>query len=247
MEAYPLWCCGFLNNRLISFSILYCATILGVSKMILLVKPMVYHAADHDRVVKIALYVLGLYLVQDTIVYLMAGNIYYCHSGTMIRVAAMYNMSIHQELVRSQKISMVHNLSDVFCVLMMLCLEIIINSINIYKAGKVSNAYRKLCKQGLAFFRVSCKTNIIQDIEMQPTQPTNGQSSRSILDGTRIVIGPNSENYSRESSNRNYLLICIVLYLNIIFCRSQTEPGARYTDWALLCWRLYSRYKSVQH
>ena len=212
--------------------------------MILLVKPMVYHAADHDRIVKIALCILGLYLVQDTIVYLTAGNIYYCHSGTMIRVAAMYNMSIHQELVRSQKMSKVHNFSDVFCVLMMLSLEIIINSINIYKAGIVSNARRKLCKQGLTFIRVSCKTNIIEDAEMQPTQ-TTGQSSRSILNGTRIIVGPNSENYTRESSNRNYLLICIVLYLNIIFCRSQTEPGARYTDWALLCWRLYTRYKLV--
>ena len=240
MEAYPLWCCGFLNNRLISFSILYCATILGVSKMILLVKPMVYHAADHDWVVKIALYVLSLYLVQDTIVYLMAGNIYYCHSGTMIRVAAMYNMSIDQELVRSQKISKVHNFSDVFCVLSMLSLEIIINSINYFKDGKVLNTYRKLSKQGVANFWFPCKRNVIADIEMQPTH-NMGQSSRNILNGTRIVVGPDSENYSRESSNRNYLLICIVMYLNIIFCRSQTEPGARYTDWALLCWRLYTR------
>ena len=242
MEAYPLWMCGFLNNRLVSFSILYCATILGCSKMILLVKPMFYHAADHERIVKIALFILGIYLAQDTVVYLMAGNIYYCHSGTMIRVAAMYNMSIDQELVRSQKISKVHNFSDVFCVLSMSSLETLINSIHYFTDGKVLNTYRKLSKQGVANFWFPCKRNVIADLEMQPTHNL-GQSSGNILNGTRIVVGPDSENYSRESSNRNYLLICIVMYLNIIFCRSQTEPGARYTDWALLCWRLYTRYK----
>ena len=242
MESYPLWMCGFLNNRLVTFPVVYCATILGFAKMVLLVKPIVFHAADHERIIKIALYILGIYLVQDTIVYLTAGNVYYCHSSTMIRVAAVYNMSIDQELVRSQKISEVHNFADYFCVLAMMSLEIIINSINCYKDGKALNAYRNLSKQAAAYLGFPCKGNLIADIEMQPTH-NMGQSSRNILDGTRIVVGPDSENYSRESSNRNYLLICVVMYLNILFARSQTEPGARYTDWALLCWRLYTRYK----
>ena len=55
------------------------------------------------------------------------------------------------------------------------------------------------------------------------------------------VEGPLADN-SRDSSNRNYVINVIVLYINIVVNRYQTSPGADHVDLALFCWRLYTRY-----
>ena len=83
-----------IQDSLLSNIISKRTMLIGYSKMILLVKPMIYHAANHELIVKIFLSVLAVYFVQDTVVYLAFGNIYYCHSGTMLCVATLYNISI---------------------------------------------------------------------------------------------------------------------------------------------------------
>ena len=246
MQAYPLWTCGFLNNRIVSFSILYSVTLLGFSKMILLINPMVYHAANHELIVKCFLSFLAIYFVQDTIVVLTFGNIYYCHSDTMLRVAALYNMTVDEDLVRAQKISGVHNIADVFCVLSMVALEIIINSINYFQKGKKIVPKKIAQLRNLRKRLIICKTTV-ENIEMGRL----AQSRRiawaddtpifNIVPAPPVVVGSNPENNSRDSSNRNYLLICVFLYLNIIFVRFQNEPEAKHLHLALLCWRVYGR------
>ena len=160
METYPLWSCGFFNNRIVSFSILYSSALLGFSKLILLIKPMIYHAADHDRIAKWLIGVLVVYLVQDTIVYLAAGN-YYCHMNTCMRVTAVYNMSVDKEVLSAQKVYIIHAICDMSCVVTMFSLEIIITQINFYRLGKYKKIYARLRKQ----VRIR-RAVVVEDMEM---------------------------------------------------------------------------------
>ena len=159
METYPLLTCGFLNNRIISSSILYATTILGLSKLVLLVKPMVYHAANHDRIGKWLIGILATYLFQDTIVYLTVGNIYYCHTDTSLRTAALYNITVDKDMLRAQKILVVHDLVDLMFILMMLCFEIMINLRTFFKFRK----YKSMCTSLRKFWN---RANSVEAIEM---------------------------------------------------------------------------------
>ena len=58
---------------------------------------------------------------------------------------------------------------------------------------------------------------------------------------THIVVEENPEDYLRYYSNRYYLMNIVLLYFFAFFLRYQTSPGANHTEFALLCWRLYSR------
>ena len=42
-------------------------------------------------------------------------------------------------------------------------------------------------------------------------------------------------------------MVVILLYVNIVFVRYQTMPGANYTEWAVLSWRMYSRSGGWEH
>ena len=228
--------CEKLNNRIVSFSILYSTTLLGLSKLILLIKPMIYHAADHDHIAKWLIGILVVYLVQDTIVYLAAGNVYYCHSETCLRVTALYNMTVDKDDLRAQKISKVHGISDALCILMMFSLEIIITQINFLKLGKYKKIYARLRKQ-----LTTRRANVVEDIEMGNLRRNHRRMGDNPESSLPIVLEDNPGDNSRDSSNRNYLMIIVVLYMNIVLVRYQTAPGANYRDLALLCWRLYSR------
>ena len=228
--------CAFLNNRIITISIIYTTALLGLSKLILLIKPILYHAADHDQIAKWLIGILVAILVQDTIVYLAAGNIYYCHKGTYLRVTALYNMTVDKDLMRAQKISKVHGLFDAFFISMTFCLEIIITLINFFKLGKYKKIYARLRKQ-LTIRRA----NVVEDIEMGNLRHNHRRMGDNTESSLAIVLEDNPGDNSRDSSNRNYLMIIVVLYINIVFVRYQTAPGANYPDLALLCWRLYTR------
>ena len=168
METYPLLTCGFLNNRIISSSILYATTMLGLSKLVLLVKPMVYHAADHDRIAKWSIGVLVTFLIQDTIVYLAVGNIYYCHTDTSLRTAALNNMTVDKDILRAQKIIAVHDFEDFMFILIIFSSEIIINLRNFFKLRK----YKRMCTKFLN------RTNSVGAIEMGNM---DGSSSRNVI------------------------------------------------------------------
>ena len=194
---------------------------------------MVYHATNHEVIVKATLYGLALYLLLDTVVYLSMGNIYYCHSGTIERTAAIYNMTFNQTEIDSMKISKVHSLCDLFGVIIITMSEITINSINCYNNKTLSKLGRQLNPRKI----MNCiKPNARVGI-MDMENIASNNNNIPIVWGESVEEAINT----RDSSNRNYLLICIWMYLNIIFVRFQTQPGARYTDLALLCWRMSSR------
>ena len=236
MDAYPLLTCGFLNNRMILVILVWPVGIIGASKMFLLLKPMVYHATNHEFIVKVTLYGLALYLSLDTVVYLSMGNVYYCHSGTMKRTAAIYNMTFNQTKINAMKISNVHVVFDLFGVFIIAMLEITINSINCYNNKTLSKLGKK-CHPRKILNCIRFKARV-GDIDAE-NNVNNNNNNNNIT----IAWGePAGEDINtRDSSNRNYLLICIWMYLNISFVRFQTQPGARYTDLALISWRMSSR------
>ena len=197
MEKYPLLTCGFFNNRIATSAILYATMMLGLSKLILLVKPMVYHAADHDRIAKWLIGILMVFLVQDTIVYLTIGNIYYCHADTSLRYAAIYNMTVDKDILNAQKISKVHGLYDASCTLTMFGLEIFITSTTCFRLRKYKKMYNSLRK----LLKIN-RADVVEEIEMNNLR----SNSREIAwaDNTqpaqlRIVMVENTMDNSRKS------------------------------------------------
>ena len=73
--------------------------------------------------------------------------------------------------------------------------------------------------------------------EHKPPNPTVAEDNMT----NHIMVDENPEDYLRYYSNRYYLMNIALLYFFAFFLRYQTSPGANYTEFALLCWRLYSR------
>ena len=109
---YPLWLCGFFNNRINGVSLLYSLMVLGTSKLVLLIKPILYHTADHTNITRYALLTLAGILIVDTVVYLTFSNPYYCHTNTMLRVASLYNKSTNVSLLKQQYVGKIHEALD---------------------------------------------------------------------------------------------------------------------------------------
>ena len=85
---------------------------------------MAFHAADHDKIVKWLLGILVAYLIQDTLIYLIVGNMYYCHTETGLRNAAIYNMTVDKGILRAQQVSEIHGIYDFSYFLILIFLAI---------------------------------------------------------------------------------------------------------------------------
>ena len=96
--------------------------------------------------------------VQDTIVYLTAGNMYYCHTDTSLRYAAIYNVTVDKDLLRAQTISRVHGIFDASCIVIMFGLEIFINLDNCVRFGK----YKQLTDRFSKVLKIH-RVNTVQD------------------------------------------------------------------------------------
>ena len=74
LDNYPLWLCGFLNNHLNFGVMVYSLVILGISKLVLLFRPMDYHSANHDQIVRYIFLGLAIFLTLDNLLYFMQSN-----------------------------------------------------------------------------------------------------------------------------------------------------------------------------
>ena len=259
LDAYPLWTCGFLNNRIISFSITYSCTLLGLSKVILLFRPMNFHAANHELIVKILLFILGIYFFVDTIVYLWFGNVNYCHTGTILRVAVLYNMDMDEDLIRAQKITKMHNFVDQFFIMILIMSEVIIIVNTSYKKGKNLLTEKRLQISRLRKW-VNLKNTRVESIEMGEIQSStrrlawdnpnfeNNQNSNITNNVIKPITAPqipqtsNLNLHDRTYSNRLYLLVCGGMNLGFILTRQQIDSDGKYLAQALLFWRVFTRF-----
>ena len=181
-DDHPLWTCGFLNNRWSSLPILFSLVVLGTSKLILLVKPIMYHSADHDLIVEYFLRILISLQVVDTVVYLAFGNSSYCHTATMERVAAIYNISANFSLVKEQHVARIHEMFDHTLFAALIFLEISINGCILvkYKKNKILKRLAQICTW-------------MSRIEMiRPAQPLESQDKDD--DTTETEAGPSHIN-----------------------------------------------------
>ena len=264
-DDYPLWTCGLLNNRWCSLPIVFCLVILGTSKLVLLVKPMIYHSADHDLIVVYSLRILISILVVDTVVYLAFGNSFYCHADTMERVAAIYNISANLSLVKEQHVGIIHEIFDHILAAALILLEISINGCILvkYKKTRILNmfaqiptlmsrievirpaqplevesqdndddtaeteagpSHRKEMRQGLPsiqynnFVKTNETINLAYPVPLVSKQ-VNSTVTNPINQVHSGVNDPSNQGSSGSMSNKNTILVIILLYTNILLIR----------------------------
>ena len=136
LDNYPLWQCGFLNNHLNFGVMVYSLVILGISKLVLLIRPMDYHSANHDQIVRYIFLGLAIVLTLDNLLYFMLNNKYYCHSGTILRVVAIYNLSINVTLIKGQTVHVIFFLWDLSIMVALILIKIAILTGTLYKTKK---------------------------------------------------------------------------------------------------------------
>ena len=144
VDSNLLLACGFFNNRLVFSAIIYSVAVLSSSKLLLLVRPTVYHGANHDRIVRICLFMFGVYFLLDTFLYLVFGNIYYCHDFSTLRLGHIYDLKLDVELLKSQHIMLLHTILDKIYLSVMAICEILIVYVSWKKnpAGRVDISAR---------------------------------------------------------------------------------------------------------
>ena len=135
-DKYPHWLCGFLNNHLIFSIVVYCLLILSTSKLVLLFRPMHYHSANHDRIVRYIFLAIGTVVMLDTVLYFVLNNKYYCHSGTILRTAAIYNRSVNVTIVKEQTVHAMFALWDVGIFILLIIFEIALIAGTLYKTRR---------------------------------------------------------------------------------------------------------------
>ena len=135
-DKYPLWLCGILNNHLNFGMFAFCLLILSTSKLVLLFRPMDYHSANHDRIVRYIFLAIVMVVMLDTVLYLLLNNKYYCHSETILRTAAIYNRSVNKTIVKEQSVHVMFALWDVCIFVLLIIFEIALIVGTLYKTRR---------------------------------------------------------------------------------------------------------------
>ena len=206
--------------------------------MLLLIKPMVYHGANHELTVKVSLYLLATYLLFDTVLFVAIGGVHYCHKHSLYRAVALFNMTVDKDLIETTESSPYTGLAFLACLLTMCLLEIAINCITSYKKGKRYITRKRL---ELRYWRQRLREieleNILRSSRINQ-EPGNGESDTPVSNSNSptpyiipipsqpppVVVASNPDN-SRDASNRNYLLIVIMIYILQTFVRNQIRRG----------------------
>ena len=200
IDKYPLLLCGILNNHLIFSIVAYCLVILSTSKLILLFRPMHYHSANHDLIVRYIFLAIVIMVIWDTGLYFMVNNTYYCHSGTILRTAAIYNRTVNVTLIEQQTVNVMFALWDVCIFVLLIVFEIALIAGTLYKTrqNEIVGRIRSLKSQ--------CDTLV------QPRLPTSQRGQNQVQpldiaalnnmypDGRNL---PQINNLTNDESNEN--------------------------------------------
>ena len=105
---------------------------------------------------------IGLLLLLDTLVYLGFSNRYYCHRNTMLRVAAIYNVTVNSSLLYTQQVHVFHSFIDVgFMTLLVLSeLAVIIGTLYKYRREAIIQKIIKLKGRGNTVQPVACSNQL---------------------------------------------------------------------------------------
>ena len=245
-DNYPLWLCGFLNNHLNYGVMVYSLVILGISKLFLLIRPMDYHSANHDQIVWYIFLVLTIVVIVDNLLYFVFNNKYYCHSGTILRVATIYNQSVNVTLIKGQTVHVMFNLWDLSVMVSLFIIEIAILTGTLYKTKK--NAIMRSINYLKQWNRVQPRPpitgqprqNLLMDIaglnNMHPTDSRHLPQVDNFTGGHISNLHPPPNNVSTENqqdsgwsdlSNRRVLLLGAV-QVGLIFLQRKGVYGSTF-------------------
>ena len=98
LEWHPLLVCGLANNRPSSVVIIFVLNFFAISKVVLLVDPMTFHDLNHEQVSAICFFGIAVYFAVDMMLYLVLGNMYYCHPPTLRRSVRMHGLNLDFDL-----------------------------------------------------------------------------------------------------------------------------------------------------
>ena len=108
-----------------SLPLLLFLILLGISKVVLLVNPLTYHALNHELFALRCFLGVAVYFVIDVLLYLVLGNVHYCHPDTLTGLVRFYEFDLKIKLEDFAYVSIYHILIDTFCVVVLLVLELI--------------------------------------------------------------------------------------------------------------------------
>ena len=102
VTTYPLQMCGLANNRpqVVTFLLFY--LFMNLSKLALLLRPLKFHAANHEAITFWCSVGVAGYLFIDSVLYLTLGNIYYCHPPTLKRYLELYHINIGSAMNKNE-------------------------------------------------------------------------------------------------------------------------------------------------
>ena len=188
LDLYPLTTCGFVNQRPLAILTLLCLILLGISKMVLLVNPMTYHAADHELLSFRCFLGLAAYFVIDVLLYLTLGNTHYCHPDTLNGYAMHYKFDLQIKLEDFAHVSLYHRLFDFLCIVVLLALELIIQVLTWKTNRRISAARRPINaiknmespRQSANQHGIQPYSEVSQENESQQPQNSNEQYNSDI-------------------------------------------------------------------
>ena len=108
-----------------SLPLLLFLILLGFSKVVLLVNPLTYHALNHELFALRCFLGVAVYFVIDVLLYLVLGNVHYCHPDTLTGMVRFFELDLKIKLEDFAHVSIYHILIDALCVLVLLVLELI--------------------------------------------------------------------------------------------------------------------------
>ena len=131
IEENPLLLCGLMNSRPLKLSIEIFLALYAISKLVLLVDPMKYHALNHEQISVRCFIGVAAYLTLDVALYLVLGNVHYCHPG-ILKVYAMVLQIEPRNLLDIGKNVHVSHYHMAVDIILLVCIVILEITIQIY-------------------------------------------------------------------------------------------------------------------
>ena len=238
VDSHQLMACGFVNNRFVFNSMIVSVTVLNSAKLLLLVKPMLYHEANQGLVVKISMGLFAAFMVVDTVILIAFGSLYYCHESTFLRFGRIYNLNLNVELVKSQHSAEIFDIQGPIFLSAIAILEFLIFILT-FKTGpegifsmaksQMKALYKKVFDVTTEIVRItSFPLYRIERVEPDMNQTTEDAEAQSedvpiVLDlNTKItqlksaILNMPEQAPINDFTNKHYLLHCFYIIASIL-------------------------------
>ena len=268
VDFNPLLACGFVNNRFVFNAVIVSGTILDSSKLLLLLKPMLYHGANHGLVVKISMGLFGALMLADTVIFFAFGSLYYCHDTTFLRFGRIYNLELDVELLKSQHLTELFNIPGALFIIAILILELLVcirtcktgpESISSMIKSQMNALYKKVCGLTTEILQITpfpmYRIDMVELDMNQTVEDAEAQAEDVFINldlNTKItqlksaILNMPCQAPINDFTNKHYLLHCCYMFVSILVfivtLRYLINNGHDQYDVALMGYLTYSRF-----